>query len=109
MMEWRVEVLKVAVPELQALPADMRARFKRIADLMERHGPHTIGMPLVRHLEAKLWDMRLSGRDGIARAVYVAASGRRLIVLHVFIKKTEPTPRRALETASRRGREYGLL
>lgn len=46
--------------------------------------------------------MRLSGEAGIARAIYVAASGRRLVVLHVFVKKTEATPRRAIETALRR-------
>jgi phage-related protein len=46
----------------------------------------------VRPLESKLWEMRMSGKDGIARAVYVAAKGQRLIVLHVFVKKTQATP-----------------
>jgi phage-related protein len=41
-------------------------------------------------------------RDGIARAVYVARTGQRLTVLHVFIKKTQKTPRKALETARNR-------
>jgi len=44
----------------------------------------------VRPLQSKLWEMRMSGKDGIARAVNVAASGRRLIVLHVFVKKNPP-------------------
>jgi phage-related protein len=59
-------------------------------------------MPHVRHLEGKLWEMRLTGRDGIARAVYVARTRQRLTVLHVFIKKTQKTPRKALETARNR-------
>ena len=46
--------------------------------------------------------MRTQGRDGIARAVYAAAQGRRLLVLHVFLKKTQATPRRALTTARKR-------
>jgi phage-related protein len=46
--------------------------------------------------------MRLTGRDGIARAVYVARTGRRLTVLHIFAKKTQKTPRLALETAHAR-------
>ena len=46
--------------------------------------------------------MRLKGRDGIARAVYVARTGQRLVVLHVFIKKTQKTPRSALEMVRRR-------
>ncbi len=59
-------------------------------------------MPHIRHLEDKLWEMRLTGRDGIARAIYVARSGQRLIVLHVFIKKTQKTPRTALALARAR-------
>jgi phage-related protein len=43
--------------------------------------------------------MRLSGRDGIARVIYVTASGRRIVLLHAFTKKTQKTPRRALEIA----------
>jgi len=82
-----------------ALPADMQARFLRIAELLEDYGPQRVGLPHVRPLESKLWEMRMKGRDGIARAVYAAIQGRRLLVLHVFVKKTQPTPREAIETA----------
>ena len=44
----------------------------------------------------------MQGRDGIARAVYAAIQGSRLLVLHVFVKKTQTTPRSALETARKR-------
>ena len=66
------------------------------------HGPRQVGMPHVRHLEDKLWAMRLTGRDGIARAVYVTQAGQRLTVLHVFIKKMQKTPRPALAIARAR-------
>ncbi|MCE1187210.1 MAG: type II toxin-antitoxin system RelE/ParE family toxin [Rhodocyclales bacterium] len=46
--------------------------------------------------------MRMTGRDGISRAIYVARTGQRLAVLHVFIKKTQKTPRKAMETAHAR-------
>ena len=49
--------------------------------------------------------MRVHGRDGIARAVYVAQHGRRLLVLHIFVKKTQTTPRKAIETALQRLKE----
>jgi phage-related protein len=84
------------------MPPDIRARFLHVAELLEAFGPRQVGMPHVRHLEDKLWEMRLTGRDGIARAVYVARTGQRLTVLHVFIKKTQKTPRKALETARNR-------
>jgi phage-related protein len=84
------------------MPPDIRARFLRVAELLEAFGPQQVGMPHVRHLEDKLWEMRLQGRDGIARAVYVAQSGQRLAVLHVFSKKTQKTPRHALTIARMR-------
>jgi len=65
-------------------------------------GPQRVGLPHIRPLEGKLWELRLQGRDGIARAVYAAVQNRRLLVLHVFIKKTQVTPRRAIETALKR-------
>jgi len=43
--------------------------------------------------------MRLTGRDRIARALYVSVLQRRLVVLHVFVKKTQKTDRHAIETA----------
>ena len=92
----------ISVQALLALPADMQARFLRIAEMLEDLGPQRVGLPHIRPLESKLWEMRMKGRDGIARAVYVAVSGRRLVVLHVFIKKTQTTPRSAIETALKR-------
>ena len=99
---WAVALHPEAEPELLALPEDMRARFLRIADMLQEFGPHQVGLPHVRPLEGKLWEMRMQGRDGIARAVYVAMHGRRLLVLHVFVKKTQTTPRKALDTARKR-------
>ena len=64
-----------------------------------------IGQPHVKHLQDKLWEMRLTGRDGIARALYVTAIGRRVIVVHAFVKKTQKTPRGAIELALRRAKE----
>jgi phage-related protein len=49
--------------------------------------------------------MRMKGRDGIARAIYVTAIGERVVVVHAFEKKTQKTPRRALEIARERAKE----
>ena len=54
MNEWTVRIHPLAEPELQALPADMRARFLHIAELLETFGPQQVGMPHVRPLESKL-------------------------------------------------------
>ncbi len=102
MASWTVQIHPAAEPELRALPSDMQARFLRIAELLEDFGPQQVGMPHVRPIEGKLWEMRMQGRAGIARGVYAAVQGRTLIVLHVFVKKTRTTPRAAIETARTR-------
>jgi len=102
MSEWTVTLHPLAEAELLALPADMQARFLHIAELLESFGPQHVGMPHIRPLEGKLWEMRMKGRNGIARAVYAAIHGRTLMVLHVFVKKTQTTPRAAIETARKR-------
>jgi phage-related protein len=59
----------------------------------------------VKHLEGKLWELRLTGRDGIARALYITAIGRRVVVVRAFVKKTQRTPRAEIELALRRAKE----
>ena len=82
-MEWHVETLNKTVDkELHALPADMRARFVRICQLIASVGLDRVGVPHVRHLSGPLWEMRLTGRDGISRALYVATKDMRLVPLH---------------------------
>jgi phage-related protein len=110
MMRWTVETLDERVDaELTALPVDMRDRFVRIAGLLETFGPTQVREPYVKPLVGKLWEMRLKGKDGIARAAYVAAVGRRLVIVHVFIKKTQKTPRANLDIALGRAKEAGLI
>jgi phage-related protein len=105
-MAWTVEILSATVrAELEAQPKDIRARYLRIVELIESHGLERVREPYVKHLEGPLWEMRLKGRDGIARAVYVTATGRRVVVVRVFGKKTERTPRREIELALRRAKE----
>ena len=70
--------------------------------MLEAFGPGRLGMPHVRPLGCKLWEMRLKGRDEIGRAIYFAAAGRRLVVVRVFVKKSAKTPRREIELALRR-------
>ncbi len=102
MNHWTVTLHPQAETELLALPTDMQARFLRIAEMLEDFGPQRVGLPHIRPLQNKLWEMRMQGRDGIARAVYVAVHNRRLLVLHVFVKKTQTTPRSAIEIALKR-------
>ena len=83
----------------------MRARFVHVSRLIEEFGLERVHEPHVKHLRGTLWEMRLKGQDGISRALYVTAVGRRVVVVRVFIKKTQKTPNREIELALRRAKE----
>lgn len=103
---WTVEYLdERAKAEVEAFPRDARSRFERIVGLIKTEGLHKMREPYVKHLEGKLWKMRLKGRDGIARSLYVTAIGKRVVVVHSFVKKTEKTPRREIELALIRAKD----
>jgi len=90
---WRLETLNATVDaELDALPVDMRARSIRIAELIESVGLPQVREPHGKHLQGPLWAIRLSGRAGIARALYVTMRQQRVIVVRAFVKKTLKTP-----------------
>ena len=105
-MPWRVEILNDTVSaEIAALPADMQARFLRLSERIIQTGLENLGEPHVKHLEGKLWELRLTGRDGIARVLYVTAVGRRVIVVRAFVKKTQKTPPGEIKLALQRAKE----
>jgi phage-related protein len=105
MVRWTVEVIPAAERELKALPDDLQGRFLHVAGMLEEFGPQRVGLPHIRPLEGKLWEMRLAGRNSIARAIYFTAAGRRLIVVRLFVKKSQKTPRREIALAARRMKE----
>jgi phage-related protein len=94
-----------AKAELDALSVDLRASFERIVKLIQAFGLEQVHEPYIKHIEGRIWEMRLRGRDRIARALYLTARGRRVVILRVFVKKTQKTPRREIELARRRARE----
>ena len=91
--------------ELEELPADMLARFHYIAQLIEEFGLERVREPHVKHLRGTIWEMRMNGKDGISRALYVTAVGKRVVVVRVFIKKTQKTPNREIDLALKRAKE----
>ena len=92
---------------LNALPWDMRAKLDHIVHLIEELGPHQVREPYIKPLQGKLWEMRVKGRDGIARAIYVTVKDRRIVILHAFRKKTQKTPKATIRTALARMKELG--
>jgi phage-related protein len=103
---WKIELLNEAVKvELAALPGDQIARFLRSGELIQAMGLERVREPHVKHIEGALWEMRLKGRDGISRALYVVAKPKRVVVIRIFVKKTRETPRREIELALKRAED----
>lgn len=101
-MRWSVETLDVVDDEIEALPAGLQGRLLRLLEMVETLGLEDLHEPHVKHLEGKLWELRAKAAEGIARGLYVTLSGRRVVVLHVFVKKSQKTPPRALALARER-------
>ncbi len=105
-MAWSVETLNETVDaELADLPADMRARLVRISELIESVGLPNVKEPHVRHVRGQLWEIRLKGKAGIARALYITAREQRVVIVRASIKKTEKTPTNEIDLALQRAKE----
>ena len=104
-VRWSVETLDVVDDEIMELPPKLQARLLRLFEMIESLGLDQLHEPHVKHLDGKLWELRAKAAEGIARGIYVAVTGRRVVVLHVLVKKSQKTPRLALELAQERMKE----
>lgn len=101
-MEWVIDLYRegarVPVEEfLNALDPLGRDRVTAKIDLLSEMGTR-LGLPHVKHLQGKIWELRVTGRRQI-RILYFITTGRRIVLLHGFVKKTQEVPRREIETA----------
>ena len=103
---WSVETLgKIVDDEIARWPPDLRARLVRIAALIADVGLGHLPSGTVKHVEGRLWELRLSAKSGISRAIYVTASGQRVVIVHAYVKKSEKMPKRHLELARHRAKD----
>ncbi len=102
---WLVEYLDEDVfAEMDSQPGDIGAKFEHIVRLIVKNGLERAQGPYIKHLEGKLWEIRMKGRDSIARAIYVTAVKKRVVILRVFTKKARKTPRHEIKTALERAK-----
>jgi len=90
--------------EFERWPVGLRARFRALTIRIESYGPN-LGMPHTRAMADGLFEIRAKAEEGIGRAFYCTLVGRRVVILHGFIKKTDKTPQRELEIARNRLKE----
>ena len=102
---WTVTFFNARVErEVLDLPVGLLARFLRYAERLEAFGPD-LGMPHTKPMGRGLFELRLRAAEGIGRVLYCTVSGRRIVMLHQFVKKTQKTPAREIEIARSRMKE----
>ncbi|NDH08801.1 MAG: type II toxin-antitoxin system RelE/ParE family toxin [Gammaproteobacteria bacterium] len=101
-MTWTIDYYNQSVyEEAKALPKLINAKFEAIMDKMTEHGPD-LGMPFTKSFGKGLFEIRAKAQEGIARGFYCTIKERKIIILHVFVKKSQATPKKELDLAKKR-------
>lgn len=90
--------------QILALPDTLAARYVVLTSRMMAVGAN-LGPPHTDSMGDGLFELRLKGAEGIARVFFCTLIGRRIMMLHSFIKKTPKTPRREIKVAQARMKE----
>ncbi|AJI47152.1 MULTISPECIES: type II toxin-antitoxin system RelE/ParE family toxin [Francisella] len=104
-MKWEINFYSEDVEnDILSLPPKLQAKMLRLFELVELHGAQ-LGKPHTDSLGKGLFELRAKAQEGIARSIYCYMKGKKVIILHVFIKKTQKTPKKDLDIAEQRMRE----
>lgn len=112
MVQWQVEFYELEDGNSPVLDwysgqdAKVQAKFARIFDLLEENGT-SVKYPYVDSItDTKLFEIRVEQQTNIYRILYFAYTGRRFILVHGFQKKTQKTPKRHIDMAESRRKEF---
>lgn len=104
-MPYQIEYFHPKVQaEIESWPVDVLADYARIVELLAEYGP-SLRLPHSRAMGEGLFELRPRGSSGIGRAFYCFLLGRRVVVVHAFIKKTQQTSDKELKIARKRTKE----
>ena len=98
-MAWSIHYHTEAIESfVRELPAGLLARYLRLTDMMLEFGAN-LGMPHTQAMSDGLFELRVKGKEGIARVFYCTLVGQRIVMLHGFIKKSQKIPADDLQAA----------
>lgn len=101
-MAWTIEFPYEDVKQFaEDLSVGLRARYIVLSDLLLEFGSN-LGMPHTRAMSDGLFELRIRGKEGIARVFYCTLVGKRIVMLHGFVKKSQKTPKKELRVAQKR-------
>jgi phage-related protein len=104
-MKWRIKYFNAKLEkEILNLPDGLLARYLRLTDLMLEFGAN-LGLPHTKPLDSGLFELRVKGKEGIARVFFCIKIGKKIVMLHSFIKKSQKTPKKEIQIAKSRMKE----
>lgn len=104
-MEYTITYYSEDVQEdISCLPDTLAARYIVLTRRMAALGAN-LGEPHTKAFGNGLFELRLKGAEGIARVFFCTIVGKRIVMLHSFVKKTNKTPSRELGVAETRLKE----
>ena len=103
MNTWRVEFFDETVEaEFDQFPIPVKAKVIHISKLIEELGLPNVGMPYIKHVQGKIWEIRAVKNKCQGRCLYVTDIGKRICILRCFIKKSQKLPQKELQLAQQR-------
>lgn len=104
-MKWEILYYSTNVRKfILDLPNGILADYLRLIELLQEHGAD-LRLPHSRTMGKGLFEMRPRGAEGIGRVFYCTQIGRKIVILHTFVKKTQKTPKNELDIARKRLKE----
>ncbi len=104
-MKWTIEYYNQHVQDwIAAMPRGIGAAYAQLTSLLTDFGID-LHLPHSRAMGDGLFELRPKGKEGIARVFYCTLVGKKIVILHGLIKKTQETPRKELTIAIRRMKE----
>jgi len=104
-MTWKMDYYSDALQqEIMKLPVGMQARYIHLTERMITYGAN-LGMPHTRAMSNGLFELRIKSKEGIGRVLYCTLVGRRIVMLHAFVKKSQKTPNNDMKIAISRMKE----
>lgn len=104
-MEWKIIYYNENLEqEIFNLPDGLLARYLHLTDLMIEFGSN-LGLPHTKAIDKGLFELRVKSKEGIARVFFCTKIGKKIIMLHSYIKKSQKIPKREFKIAVSRMNE----
>ena len=90
---------------IDSLDPRSQCKFFFVMELLEEFA-HTLPQPHSKYLGSSIFELRFGGEEGAVRVLYFFFHGDKVIFTNGFVKKTDKTPAREINTAVERRKDF---